>query len=99
MARTWILVGHEAGARVFENRGPGKGLDLVETIEHVPDHAGEIRDALPQTLVGADKLAQALDRVLGVGRELDGVIRSFGPGEQGALDVLGVPTDVGHCQV
>jgi protein required for attachment to host cells len=41
MARTWILVGHEAGARVFENRGPGKGLDLVETIEH-PE--GRLRD-------------------------------------------------------
>ena len=41
MAKTWILVGHEAGARVFENRGPGKGLELVETIEH-PE--GRLRD-------------------------------------------------------
>ena len=31
MAKTWILVAHEAGARVFENRGPGKGLELLET--------------------------------------------------------------------
>lgn len=35
MAKTWILVAHEAGARVFENRGPGKGLELVE-------HLGEV---------------------------------------------------------
>jgi len=41
MAKTWILVGHEAGARVFENRGPGKGLEFVETIEH-PE--GRLRD-------------------------------------------------------
>jgi len=41
MAKTWILVGHEAGARVFANRGPGKGLGLVETIEH-PE--GRLRD-------------------------------------------------------
>jgi protein required for attachment to host cells len=34
MAKTWILVAHDAGARVFENRGPGKGLDLLEMIEH-----------------------------------------------------------------
>jgi protein required for attachment to host cells len=41
MAKTWILVAHEAGARVFENRGPGKGLELLETIEH-PE--GRLRD-------------------------------------------------------
>ena len=41
MAKTWILVGHDAGARVFENYGPGKGLELVETIEH-PE--GRLRD-------------------------------------------------------
>jgi protein required for attachment to host cells len=34
MAKTWILVAHEAGARVFENQGPGKGLDLIEQIDH-----------------------------------------------------------------
>ena len=30
MAKTWILVGHDAGARVFENHGPGQGLEFVE---------------------------------------------------------------------
>ena len=48
MAKTWILVGHEAGARVFENRGPGKGLELVETIEH-PE--GRLRDRDIDTVV------------------------------------------------
>ena len=41
MTNTWILVAHDAGARVFESRGPGKGIDLVETIEH-PE--GRMRD-------------------------------------------------------
>ncbi len=39
MAKTWILVAHEAGARVFENQGPGKGLDLVEELEHAEGRA------------------------------------------------------------
>jgi protein required for attachment to host cells len=34
MAKTWILVAHDAGARVFENDGPGKGLQLIEEIDH-----------------------------------------------------------------
>ncbi len=34
MARTWVLVAHEAGARLFENLGPGKGLRLLEDIDH-----------------------------------------------------------------
>lgn len=41
MATTWILVAHEAGARLFENRGPGKGLELLEEVEHA---AGRERD-------------------------------------------------------
>ena len=34
MSKAWILVAHEAGARVFESLGPGKGIQLVEEIEH-----------------------------------------------------------------
>lgn len=34
MASTWVLVAHEAGARFFQNDGPGKGLELIEDIEH-----------------------------------------------------------------
>jgi len=43
MAKTWILVAHEAGARIFENSGPGKGLDLLEAIEH-PEGRARDRD-------------------------------------------------------
>ena len=41
MASTWVLVAHEAGARLFENHGPGKGLELVEEVDH-PE--GRMRD-------------------------------------------------------
>ena len=34
MTTTWILVAHNAGARLFENGGPGKGIELVEEIDH-----------------------------------------------------------------
>ena len=34
MATTWILVAHDAGARTFENQGPGKGIALVEEVDH-----------------------------------------------------------------
>jgi protein required for attachment to host cells len=43
MAMTWILVAHEAGARVFEARGRGKGLELLDTIEH-PEGRARDRD-------------------------------------------------------
>lgn len=42
MATTWILVAHDAGARIFENHGPGKGISLVEQVEH-PE--GRARDS------------------------------------------------------
>lgn len=34
MATTWILVAHDAGARLFENNGPNKGIQQVEAVEH-----------------------------------------------------------------
>ncbi|NNE19964.1 MAG: host attachment protein, partial [Myxococcales bacterium] len=34
MGKTWILVAHEAGARLFANDGIGQGLALVESIDH-----------------------------------------------------------------
>lgn len=34
MGKRWILVAHRSGARLFENRGPGKGLNLLQTLEH-----------------------------------------------------------------
>ena len=39
MDSTWIVVAHEAGARVFENHGRGTGLELVEEIEHADGRA------------------------------------------------------------
>jgi protein required for attachment to host cells len=49
MAKTWIVVAHEAGARVFESRGTGSGLDLLEEIEHPLGRArdGEIDSDRP----------------------------------------------------
>jgi protein required for attachment to host cells len=41
MANTWVLVAHDAGARVFENRGRGKGLQLIYELDHP---AGRMRD-------------------------------------------------------
>lgn len=43
MATTWIVVAHEAGARVFEHHGPGKGLELIDTIAH-PEGRERARD-------------------------------------------------------
>ncbi len=34
MNKTWILVAHRAGARIFENNGPGTGLSPVDAITH-----------------------------------------------------------------
>lgn len=34
MTKTWILVAHRSGARILENKGPRKGLDLIQQIEH-----------------------------------------------------------------
>jgi len=34
MPKTWVVVAHRGGARLFENKGPGKGLDLLQDIDH-----------------------------------------------------------------
>jgi len=31
---TWVLIAHRGGARIFENKGPGKGLILLQDIPH-----------------------------------------------------------------
>ena len=43
MGKTWILVAHEAGARLFANDGIGNGLALVESIDH-PEGRARDRD-------------------------------------------------------
>lgn len=58
MNTTWIVVAHRGGARFFENPGPGKGLKLVETIEH-PE--GRLKNGE----INSDKPGRAFDKVGG----------------------------------
>ena len=54
MNNTWILVAHRGGARLFENRGPGKGLSLLHDIPH-PEGRLKNKD------IGADKPGRSFD--------------------------------------
>ena len=54
MNTTWILVAHRGGARLFENHGPGKGLQLLEDIPH-PE--GRLKNGE----INADKPGRAID--------------------------------------
>jgi protein required for attachment to host cells len=51
---TWILVAHRGGARLFENKGPGKGLNLLHDIPH-PEGRLKNKD------IGADKPGRSID--------------------------------------
>jgi len=51
---TWILVAHRGGARIFENKGPGKGLNLLHDIPH-PEGRLKNKD------IGADKPGRSID--------------------------------------
>lgn len=42
MTTTWVVIAHRAGSRVFEHRGPGKGLSLVREREHP---AGRVKES------------------------------------------------------
>lgn len=55
MGKKWVLVAHRSGARLFENRGPGKGLDLLKTVEHP---AGKLRSHD----IDSDKHGRSFDR-------------------------------------
>lgn len=54
MDKSWILVAHRGGARLFENNGPGTGLKLLEDIPHP---AGRLKDGE----INADKPGRAFD--------------------------------------
>lgn len=54
MNNTWILVAHRGGARLFENKGPGKGLNLLHDIPH-PEGRLKNKD------IGADKPGRSFD--------------------------------------
>ena len=54
MNNTWILVAHRGGARLLENKGPGKGLNLLHDIPH-PEGRLKNKD------IGADKPGRSID--------------------------------------
>ena len=54
MANTWIVVAHRGGARLFENKGPGKGLNLVNEIDHP---AGKLKNRE----IDSDRQGRAFD--------------------------------------
>lgn len=54
MNNIWILVAHRGGARLFENKGPGKGLNLLHDIPH-PQGRLKNKD------IGADKPGRSFD--------------------------------------
>lgn len=60
MDKTWILVAHRGGARLFENLGPDTGLKLVEDIPHPEGR-------LQNQEINADKPGRSFDS-LGRGR-------------------------------
>lgn len=78
MATTWVLVAHGAGARVFENLGPGKGLRLLEGIDH-PE--GRLQDGD----FDADRPGRSFRRDAGDARRA-AMSRSEGPHERAVSD-------------
>lgn len=54
MKNTWILIAHRGGTRVFENKGPGKGLTLLQDIPH-PEGKLKSKD------LGSDKPGRSFD--------------------------------------
>lgn len=56
MAKTWVVVAHRAGARIYENDGPGKGLRMLQEIAH-PE--GRLQDKELET----DRPGRTFDRV------------------------------------
>jgi protein required for attachment to host cells len=60
MNRTWIVVAHRAGARIFAADARGKGLERVSSLEHP---AGKLKNRE----IDSDKQGRAFDRQ-GAGR-------------------------------
>ena len=78
MTSTWILVAHDAGARVFEYHGAGKGLELLETIEH-PEGRARDRDMV------SDRPGRSFRKNSGDPRRAS-MSRSEGPHERAVSD-------------
>lgn len=60
MGKTWILVAHRGGARIFESTGPGKELQLLHELAHP---AGKLKNQD----IDSDKHGRSFDR-RGAGR-------------------------------
>ncbi len=75
MSPIWILLAHRAGARILENPGPGKGVQIVEEIPH-PEGRLKNQD------FDADKPGRAFDSH-GTGRHA--MEREHSPVEQAAM--------------
>lgn len=54
MKNTWVLIAHRGGARILENKGPGKGLILLQDIPH-PEGKLKSRD------LGTDEPGRSFD--------------------------------------
>jgi protein required for attachment to host cells len=54
MSKTWVLVAHRAGARLFESGVPGAGL---RRIEEIPHPAGRLENRQ----IGSDKPGRSFD--------------------------------------
>ena len=54
MNKTWIVIAHRAGARIFENDGPGKGIGHVDAIAHPEGR-------LENKALGSDKPRRSFD--------------------------------------
>jgi len=78
MPTTWVLVAHQAGARVFENLGPGKGLRLLQGIDH-PEGRQQDGD------FDADRPGRSFRRDAGDVRRA-AMSRSEGPHERAVAD-------------
>lgn len=91
MANTWVLVAHRAGARIFENQGPGQGLRLLENI---PNPEGRLRDSE----INSDKPGRAFDKF---GSARHSMSKEHLPSEQLAMHFakqLGDRLDKGRSQ-
>ena len=75
MSNTWILVAHRAGARIFENTGPGQGLRLLENI---PNPEGKLKNID----INSDKPGRAFDNFGGARHSMS---KEHEPKEQQAI--------------
>lgn len=91
MNKTWILIAHRAGARIFENDGPGRGLKHLETIAHPEGR-------LQNKALGSDKPGRSFDSH-GPGRHALG--KEHGPAEtvaQAFAHALAARLDAGRTK-